>query len=332
MHGNTSYARCFCSRYVGDPSVVSSWDLVYIMESEMLLKMRDLEARLAQLSSDVEALRREKLTFDNLNGSEVCLYTSFNPETFSILRDFLREWMEGNSYRRTEEGPVSLSCDSQLLLTLMKLKHAFLDEDLAVRFHISQEGVKSVIIRTLQHLHDVLYDLGVLDIFKNEFLEDEEEISGNSVVLHVINMKSLDKCVSSKYLQALLVIGSNGLIRHVTKCHPVEYDCESSIFPPMDKCELRAIVKLSHNLHVEERYVNNLKSVISELSPFETSVMVKGIGPHLKHLQQIIKRLESFEVLDCLTSTLLPHALTLLEVIACLVNMGILQDKTDLVS
>ncbi|CAG0885567.1 unnamed protein product [Darwinula stevensoni] len=296
----------------------------------MFLRVRDLEARLTQLSSDVEALRREKLSFDNLNGSEVCLYTSFNRETFSILRDFLREWMEGNCYRKTEEGPVSLNCDSQLLLTLMKFKHAFLDEDLAVRFHINQEGVKSVIIRTLQHLLDVLRDLGVLNNFENEFLENEEEIPWNSVVFHVINMKSLDKGVSPKYLRALLVIGSNGFIRHVTKCYSVEYDCESSIFPPLDNCDIRALVKLGHNLHVEERYVNDLKAVISELSPLETSVMVKGTGPHLKHLKQVIQRLESFKILDCLTSVLLPHATTLLEVIACMVNIGILQDKAGL--
>lgn len=236
--------------------------------------------------------------------------------------------------------------EDQLLCTLMKLRLNLTMFDLAYRFKTSSTTIQNIVTTIMYALHGILFE-GMMDVIPSK---EKNSLSLPACFISFPNCRivldcteievavphSLDKqkAVFSNYKQrhtfkVLVGVAPNAVITYVSKLYPGSASDKNIT----SKCGILSHVVAGDLILADKGFL--ISEMCSELgvnvnippflqtpqfTPQEISKTTRIARARI-HVERAINRLKAFRILDHISTSMRPHATTVVQTCAALVNM-----------
>ena len=322
------------------------------LQSETERKLAELKLELAH-ERQVKQVLEEKLiknTFNienvKSNDNLIKCYTGFQDyETFSSVLNFLgREATSQLNYTNTElqnpekkekRGPTrALTVENEFFLVLCRYKVGLLEEDLSVRFGISQSLVSRIIITWTKFMYyrfkelDIFPDRGIINLHKPECFKDKYK--GTTVIIDVTELNietpsnpeaqqlTFSTYKNSNTLKALVGITPSGSVCFVSQLYggsisDKEITAKSQF---MDKLRSGDEIMADRGFNIQELLAEkgvkvNVPPFMNESGQFTEQEMVstRRIATLRIHVERAIERIKNYHILDFIPITICKNGL-----------------------
>lgn len=310
-----------------------------MLESENYFLRQDIDKLVA------EKLKLEALSFCHIENNDhiIMVYTGIPTKDIFVSLFKLFENLELKYFRQWQV--VNVQKIDQLLLTLMKLKLNLLNDDLAFRFKISRETVSNIFKTWLFALHEILFKLLMAEIpsrHKNKMCMPASfssftncRIIIDCTEVNTIQPGKMDrqKSTYSTYkhrntLKGLVGVAPNGVVTFVSELYPgstsdkkITQHCGL-----LQKLEAGDLVLADKGFLITDMLP---QGVSLNVPPFLTTaqftseqvVRTRTIARARIHVERAIKRIKSFNILNMIPSSLIPHSSQVFQVCGALTNL-----------
>lgn len=285
-------------------------------------------------------------SFENIKGNNklILLYTGIPTEEIYMSVFNLVEKIEINFFYKWKVEKMRKI--DQLLMTLMKLRQNFPHEDIAVRFNVSQATVSNVVTTWLHVLHEILFKQLMDKIpsrWKNKlclpnccssFTNCRIIIDCTEVYMSISrsNMAS-QKITYSSYkhrntCKGLVGVAPNGVVTFVSCLYPgstsdkkIVKDCGI-----LEQLEAGDLVLADKGFLIKDIMP---PGVSVNIPPFLTTAQftpeqvrqTECIARARIHVERAIRRMKTFNILNFIPFSLLPHADAVFQVVGAVTNL-----------
>lgn len=237
-----------------------------------------------------------------------------------------------------------LNPEDQLLLTLMKLKHNFGRQDLALRFGVSTATVSNIMLTWIHLLHEVLFQKLMakvpsqeknklcLPLCFNNFRNCRMVLDCTEFATDIPKNMKLQRLFYSSYkhrntMKVLIGIAPNGIITYMSEVYPGSTS-DREIFIQSNLCNIFE----SGDLVLADKgfLISDLlpPGVHVNIPPFlfapqftpDEVVETTNIARARIHVERAIGRLKVFKITGYIPKTLFPYATIIFQVCAALTN------------
>lgn len=309
------------------------------VENEFLRK--EIESK-----DEIIKLMSSQFSYAHIKGQDklVVFYTGLPTAAVFDTLDKLIQKVEINYYLKWNVRKLSRT--DQLLLTLMKLRHNFPHQDLAVRFNVSQATVTNIVITHVHLLHETLFQQLMKTIptraknmscLPNCFsaFTNCRVIFDCTELYTAVPRQSMAKQKESystykhrNTWKGLIGVAPNGVITYISELYPGSTSDKKIV----EHCGvLEQLVAGDLVLADKGFLIRDLlpTGVSLNIPPFLTTAQftteqvqrTECIARARIHVERAIHRMKIYSILDFIPETLLPYATLIFQVVGALTNL-----------
>ena len=293
-------------------------------------QIKQLIKELDDSHKEADDLEDRIFIYENLSQSDVYFYTGISKDNFQKLVDLLFIHYEKSSTESIHTSSESIPFIDRLLLTLMKLRLNFPQQDIANRFRLKLSTVFNIITTTVDDLFEIFKNnmiddpMVILPAIQEELFQDNEPNLGFTKLLLVASEVDIEphqyihlslNDLSTSKVKFLITLTLGGIITNISEHYPVTVS-DSNLTTSLCR---KMCSSSSPELHAPSLSSYRGPPASSSTPTFSMSSSIPcsmSTDP-----STALYRIRLYSVMQKFPNQLFPFITKIVKVIACLVNL-----------